>query len=268
MDEELILKLKELLQNPTKSHLQTVGQVLRRQSNQFTINTEKALLSDPLSSSLHLSQQVIDLSIETLQSSSKLLKGEEIDVNFHAELEGIAVSLILIQLSQAHCANNNKTSTPPLTLDFTDVFFTKPLVLSNVHLKKLRFTGCIFANAFHLTAVSCATPIEIIDTRFTSQGSLLIRMISFPKPDPPSEWAPSFIFRNCLIQSIEVFRAEVFLFFTESTIRNSSLQLPTGAVAQYVNCQVNDGIIYGVAPNTDGNSLVPRWWYREVGWSI
>ncbi|BAU96161.1 hypothetical protein N24_1899 [Corynebacterium suranareeae] len=259
MNEALILKLKNLLQEPTKNQLQAVVQILRGESNDFFFNVE-----NPSGFSFPLSQRIIYLAIEILQSSSRLLKREEIDVNLHEELEEIAVSLIIYQLSK----NHNESSSRSFSLEFTGISFTKPLILTSVHLEKLRFTDCIFASAFHLTAVSCATTIEMTNTQFIAQGSLLIRMISFPKPDPASDWAPSFIFRNCLIQIIEVFRAEVFLFFTESTIKGSALELPAGAVAQYVNCQVNDGIIYGVDQDTLGDSLVPRWWYKDLGWSI
>ncbi|MEZ2122636.1 hypothetical protein [Corynebacterium sp. CCM 9203] len=267
MDKIKLLTLKNLVRNPTKTRLEIAERILESEVISPSGEDKNGLHARHEVDCPEPSQQLLNLSLDLLQSSSALLREEAIGIELHGKIEETVLASLDFQLYAIRSTSEKGEFEPP-DIDIKGAFFSKPLILSNVLLKRLRFTDCTFDNAVHLTAVSCGSPIQFSSSAFTSKGQLLIRMMHSPKPDPPRDWQPSFIFKDCSINRIEAFRANVFLFFTRCSIESSSLQLPAGSVTQYVDCRISDGIVHSVSAESDGHDLVPQWWHKDIGWGL
>lgn len=267
MDKKNITTLENLVRNPTKARLEVAERILEREVSSQDGAYENHPYAHREADRPEPSAQILDLSLDLLQSSSRLLKREELGIELHGKIEETAMNFIAFHLSDI-CGNPEQGKSTAPDIDFKETFFSRPIILSNMALNRLRFVDCTFNNAVQFTAVSCRSPIEFSNSTFAGRGTLLIRMMNFPKPDPPSDWQPSFIFKDCSIGRIEAFRAEVFLFFIRSAINSSSLQLPEGSVTQYVDCHISDCIVHSTNAEIDGNDLVPQWWHKDIGWKI
>ena len=233
---------------------------------------EAILRNENRTYSIASSANLLAVSCEVLQHSSRLLKNGSIGESLHAIIEQYVVDSMRTELLRfPHRGSDGSTAFP--SLDFKGLVFTQPLTFPSIHFQHLCFNDCAFRSALHLTGTTSENTIEFSNCSFAQEHEFLVRMTSFPKPEPPSSWRPSMSFKNCSIQYLHVFRAELFLFFTDSTIGGMSLELSPGSTVQYVNCQVTDGIVHAIdeqrtSNGYSGHQLVPKDWYKNRGWTL
>lgn len=209
----------------------------------------------------------IEVSLKLLAASSGLLRDGLIDVDLHASIEKRSISAIKRRITTVGGRDGAGSNNLP-SIEFKEVNFAGPLVFSSLSFEKLKFTDCTFDSAVHFSAIESSSCIEFSRCTFATGHELLLRFLNFPKPEDASEWRPSLFFEDCLIKNMWVFKSQVFLFFVDSVIESSTLELTSGSVTQYVNCQLIDAIIHDTANEADRNPLVPRGWFRNVGWMV
>ena len=155
----------------------------------------------------------------------------------------------------------------PPVLEVVGVDFTRPLIFGALNFERLSFRDCSFLASVHFTGTRSVNTIKFSQC-LISGSELLIRLTSFPKPDPPSDWRPSFSFEGCSIDYVYALGAEVFLHFKESKIRAMNLELPLSATVQFNDCQLHDVMATSVNEDFHGNDIVPREWYLDRGWTL
>ena len=218
------------------------------------------------------SEDLLATTSEVLQRSSRLLESGSIDVALYSKIDRYAVDEMKAEIVRLSHRNSDDGDALP-SLEYKSVIFTQPLTFSNINFQRLSFNDCTFGSALHFTGTTSENTIEFTNCSFGQEHELLVRMTSFPKPEQPSSWRPSMSFKNCSVPYLHVIKAELFLFFTDSKIGATSLELSPGSTVQYVDCQVSDGIIHAIdeqriSNGYSGHQLVPKDWYKPRGWTI
>lgn len=214
-----------------------------------------------------VADRYIEVSLKLLAASSGLLRDRSISFDQHVFIEKRSISAIKRRITKVGGRDGTGSNHPP-RIEFKDINFVDPLVFSSLSFEKLKFTDCTFGSAVHFSAIESSTCIEFSRCTFATEHELLLSFLNFPKPDDASEWRPSLFFENCLIKNMWVFKSQVFLFFVDSVIETSTLELSSGSVTQYVNCQLVDAIAHNAVNEADRSPLVPRGWFRNEGWMV
>lgn len=216
---------------------------------------------------LDLMKRYNQVALKLLSSSSHLLSNSLIDPAMHEFVEKHALNSIIENIRMAD--NSALVGSSGISkLEFKEIIFTSPLVLSNIHFDDVSFTRCTFKSDLLLSSVTSSKCIKFDQCTFSHGHQVILRFLCFPKPVNASEWRPSFTFKECSIADMWVFKSQVFLFFSDSIIRSSSLELSAESVVHYVNCRLSDAIVHDVTSGSGGFSLVPRGWFRDAGWTL